>query len=94
MRCSWPTNGGAVALRNGDEDFGAPKLLQKGELARQVPVFHCRTAEGTLLSVRRMPVENRNASDLKRLKLFFFFKRPLRQQGWLKYAADSIIFTF
>lgn len=60
MHCCWPTNGGALALRNGDDNFTAPNLMQKEELARR-SVLNCRTAEGPVLSVRRMPVESRNA---------------------------------
>lgn len=79
LHCSWPTKGGAVALRNGDDYFTAPKLMQKEELARHISGLECRTAEGTVLSVRRMPVENRNALQLKRLK--FFLKGSYIQKG-------------
>lgn len=69
MHCSWPTNGGAVALRNGGVRFTAPKLMQKEELARHVSVLNRRTAEGTVLSVRKMPVEKGMVA--KKTKNFF-----------------------
>lgn len=65
MRCSWPTNGGAVALRKGDDPAAAPTLVQEEGLARHRSVFSCATAEGAVLSVRQMPVENRGALWLK-----------------------------
>lgn len=70
MHCCWPTNGGALALRNGHEKFTAPNLMQKEELARHLSVLNCRTTERPVLSVGWMPVENRNALSLKRLIFF------------------------
>lgn len=90
--CSWPTNGGAVALRNGGDPFTAPRLMQKEELARHMPALDCRAAEGTLLSVRWMPLEKRNALELKRLKIFL--EGSCVEKWGLKYAPNPIILIF